>query len=58
MPVAFFWETIYIEVHRRYTIEVHSKFSEAPHLTLRSSIPHPKTDFNEYQNTSRYQVDE
>ena len=31
------------EAERRSTIEVHPKVSEAPHL--RSSIPHPKTDF-------------
>ena len=32
-------------------IEVHPKFSEAPHL--RSSIPHPKTDFSKNQIASR-----
>ena len=36
---------------RRSTTEVHPKFSEAPHL--RSSIPHPKTDFSKNQIASR-----
>ena len=36
---------------RRSTIEVHPTFSEAPHL--RSSIPHPKTDFSKKQIASR-----
>ena len=31
---------------RRSTIEVHPKKPEAPHLALRSFIPHPKTDFH------------
>ena len=35
---------------RRSTIEVHPKFSEAPHL--RSSVPHPKTDVSTNQNAS------
>ena len=35
---------------RRSTIEVHSTFSEAPHL--RNSIPHPKTDFSKKQIAS------
>ena len=33
-----------LQQERRSTIEVHPKFSEAPHL--RSSIPHPKTEFS------------
>ena len=36
---------------RRSTIEVHTNFSEAPHL--RSSIPLPKTDFSKTQHASR-----
>ena len=36
---------------RHSTIEVHPKFSEAPHL--RSSIPHPITDFSKNQKASR-----
>ena len=36
---------------RRSTIEVHPKFSEAPHL--RNSIPLPETDFCISQNASR-----
>ena len=40
------------EAHqRRSTIEAHSEFSEVPHL--RSSIPHPKTDFSKNQIASR-----
>ena len=36
---------------RRSKIEVHPNFSESPHL--RSSIPHPKTDFSKNYNGSR-----
>ena len=35
----------HIPWQRRSTIEVHPIFSEAPHL--RSSIPRPKTDFQQ-----------
>ena len=37
---------------RRFTIKVHPNKYEAPHF--RSSTPHPKTDFSENQNESRW----
>ena len=36
-----------VPVLRRSTIKVHPEFYEATHLTLRSYIHHPKTDFQQ-----------